>query len=839
MNRIFELGRFRLDPAAGVLTLDGQPTVLGARAVAVLNALVERANAHAPKDVILDAAWPGVVVEEHNLAVQIGAIRRVLAQAGGEHRIETLARRGYRFVGPVKELTDEWPAESNSQRSNLPAPLTSFIGRERELVEIKRLLLSKRLVTVTGAGGIGKTRFALQAAAEVVDAYRDGVWLTELASIRDPALVPTTLAHVLGVQERAGTPPIELLRAYLKSRQVLLILDNCEHLLGACAQLAETLLAGGKDATMLVTSRESLRVAAEQSYALQPLSLPEPGSNLEAVRRSEAVALFVERVQQHLPDFELTAKRAPAVTEVCIHLDGIPLALELAAARTQSLSVEQINARLADRFRLLTTGSRTALPRQQTLRATLDWSYDLLTEDARVVLRRLAIFPGSFTAEAASAIASDERIDDCAVIDLVSQLVSRSLVVADTATSRARYRLLETTRAYALEKLAEVGETDASKRRHGQYFRQFYEPAHDGWLRMPEEDWRVLYLPDLDNVRAAIDWAFGPDGDLTIGTALTAASAPLWQEVSLHGESRTRLDLAVAHIESGTPDSAQARLFLWRGMMSSTVAPAEAVSNLERAVGIYRRMNDPLGLGNSLARLGGELALKGQYEGASAVLKESFPLLNGIGNPKVLARYFYYLGILNVLTADLASARIHYGQAMSLFRMAQSERQVVRMLSHIAELDWTSGDLDSAITGFREAIVLLRRQPLAARSTLGLSLANLAGALTEHGELAQALTAARAALPLLKDGGYVWLYLDHLGLWAALADKAVNAAKLAGCADLVFASKQAPRQPNNARVRQRLQALLYEKLPADELERLLAEGAKLSEEEACLLALEE
>jgi DNA-binding winged helix-turn-helix (wHTH) protein len=381
VSTIYEIGPFRLDPEAGVLTHAGLPMALGTRGVAVLTALVKRPNEYVRKESILDAAWPGVVVEEHNLPVQISSIRRVLAKApGGEQWIETLSRRGYRFVGPVSELQDNLPkgGAGSGSHSNLPVPLTSFIGRERELVEIKRLLRSTRLLTVVGVGGIGKTRLALQAAAEVIDAYRDGVWLVELALITDPSLVATSAAQVLGVQEKMGTSLTDSLCAHLKARQLLLILDNCEHLLDACTTLTDIVLHGAAELTIIATSREPLHVAGEQTYRLPTLSLPDSTASSEVMGRSEAVQLFVDRARLQQPAFVLTNQNAPAVAEVCIQLDGIPLALELAAARAHSLSIDAIKSLLDDRFKLLTGGARTALPRQQTLRATLDWSYGLL-----------------------------------------------------------------------------------------------------------------------------------------------------------------------------------------------------------------------------------------------------------------------------------------------------------------------------------------------------------------------------------------------------------------------------------------------------------------------------
>jgi len=839
MSPVYQIGPFRLDPNAGVLTHTGQPMALGARAVAVLTTLVLRPNEYVQKSDILDAAWPGVVVEDSNLSVQISSIRRVLARAPeGEHWVETLSRRGYRFVGPVSEINDDQrpDAPGGGPITNLPEPLTSFIGRERELVEIKRLLPDTRLLMLVGIGGIGKTRLALQAAAEVMAAYRDGVWLVSLAPLADPALVPSAVAQVLGVREAAGKPLIESLCRQVKGRQLLLVLDNCEHVLKACTQLADAMLRGAADLTIIATSREPLHVAGEKSYPLVPLSLPDPTAKVESLIQSEAVQLFVARAREQLPDFALTAVRAPVVAELCIHLDGIPLALELAAARIRTLSIEQLNARLHDRFKLLTSGSGSAPPRQRTLRATLDWSYDLLTEQQRVVLGRAGVFAGGFSLEAASAVAADGAIDQFAVIDLLSQLVERSLVVADTNLADARYRLLETTRAYALEKLAESGETDAIERRHAQYFHELFESAFAHWLRMTDAEWHAIYVPELDNVRSALEWSLGATGDQAIAVGLAGASGPLWTSLSLYGEGVKRLEAAVARSQQDTSASDQARLWLWLGLLSEPAEPTKALVAFEHAIRLYQGLDDSLGLGLSKVWIARVLAMLGRLETSAAALAEAWPALELAGLPKVLGFYFANSGFLKMQMDDPHTARAHRQKALSLYREAGSTFAVAASLNNLATVDWALGDLDAAEASFREAAAMHRAS--GQRGPLGFTLANLAGVLTARGEVVDALAVARESVPMLSNSGNAWVFMHHLALRAALAGQLEHAARLSGYASAVFAAKECTLQQDDAHAHARLHALLREGLPTDRLERLLAEGAKLSEDEACRLALQ-
>jgi predicted ATPase/DNA-binding winged helix-turn-helix (wHTH) protein len=838
LGRIYEIGPFRLDAEIGALTRAGMPVMLGARAVAVLMLLVERAQEFVSKSRLIDTAWPGVIVEESNLAVQIHAIRRVLAQApGGQHWIETLAKRGYRFVGPVIDCAAVGPNPQEATRSNLPETPTPFVGRERDLVEIKRLLATRRLITIVGTGGIGKTRLALQAAAEVIGAYRDGIWFVDLASVREASLVPTTVAQALGVRERTDAPLIAALRQHLHARQLLLIVDNCEHLLGACAEVVDAVLKAASQTTIVATSREPLRAAGEQVYPLPPLSLPEADATVDALQRSDAVQLFVERLRQQVPTFAFTADRAPAIAELCIHLDGIPLALELAAARARSLTIEQINARLAQRFRLLTSGPRTALPRQQTLRATLDWSYDLLDDGERGVLRRVAIFSGSFTLEAACAVASDTTIDEFAVVDLLSQLVSRSLLIADTSTGAARYRLLETTRAYAHEKLVEADEHSVVARRYAECFDKLFERAPDDFLRLTDARLREIYVPELEHVRAALDWSFASEGDAAIGIRLAGNSGPLWGTLGLFSEGARRAEMALAHVRPDTPMRDEALLCRQLGRLIDET-PARALPPFERAAALYRRIGDRLGLGHTLILLGRTLAKLGKFEDSRSALHEAGALLEDTELPWLRGLYYFNQGFLNSISGDPAGARINYERSRALFLEAGDDYTAAAAQANLANISWTLGDLDATETSFRGQVAFSRTSPMKTKRMLGWSLASLAAVLIERGRIDEALVPGREGLQLLLEDGSAWVFVNHFALRAALAGRLADAARLAGYADYAWSKQETMHHPVDARSQERLDSILRQQLPANDLERLRAEGAALSETAACRLALE-
>jgi predicted ATPase/DNA-binding winged helix-turn-helix (wHTH) protein len=836
---IYSIGPFRLDLASQALTRLGVPEALGPRALAVLATIISRAPLPVPKATIIREAWPGLVVEENNLTVQIAAIRRTLAQVpGGDRWVETIARRGYRFVGPVMPLpASATPGEKSP--GNVPLALTSFVGRERELVELKSLLSKNRLLSLVGAGGIGKTRLAMQLGAEVPDAYGDGVWFADLVPVSDAALLASAVAQALSVPHASGGALVQAVAQHCRGRRLLLILDNCEHMLDAAATFVDSLLRSAADLTVIATSREPLCVEGEQVYRLSPLSLPNAAAELAELRRSESVLLFVDRAQHQMADFALTAERAPAVADLCRRLDGIPLALELAAARLGALSVEEISSRLHDRFALLVEGSRTPDYRHRTLKATFDWSHDLLSEAERKVLRRIAIFAGGFTIDGAAAVAADSAVNGDAIAAIVSHLVSHYLFFADTSEGLTRLGFLDTMRAYSLEMLERAHESEAMRCLHAAYVRDRFEQAASEFLVISDAEWRARYVPDIANVRAALDWSLGSGGDPSLAVTLAGASAPLWTKVSLYGEGLERLTAAVARMPESAAMADQARLWLWFGLLVRHADPPQSLAAYERAVALYRKCARPRDLGVSLARLAHALVNLGRLGQAATALAEALPLLEADDNPKALGIFSGAAGYLAFMRGDATDALKHFERASARFREAQDEPNVVETLINIADIRWQLGDLRGAESSLRDFIAM-RSRPFVRRSRLANAFALLVGVLSDQGAFSDALEAARESVRLMEQdaGNDAWNVMDYFALRAAYAGNLANAARITGYADACFLAKQASREPNEARTRASLQALLCERLAPSELENLLHEGARLSEREACRLAVD-
>jgi predicted ATPase/DNA-binding winged helix-turn-helix (wHTH) protein len=679
-----EFPPFRLDPANQCLwrrteTAEDERIRLTPKAFAVLQYLVEHAGRLVTHDELLEAVWRETYVQPEVLKSHIFDIRRTLGDRAKQPRfIETLARRGYQFIAAVRQGGAAEPAalprRDGPPLTNLPAPASDLIGRDAALADVTDLLAAHRIVTLTGAGGIGKTRLGLEVARRLVPDFADGVWLTELAPLSDADLVADAVAAALGLDLAGGVASPDRIARALGSKQLLLVLDNCEHVIDRAARMAEALARANPKLRIMATSREPLRAEGEYLYRVPPLDVPaEDARDPETMLRHGAVQLFVARARAAESGFTPEARTAAIIGAVCRRLDGIPLAIELAAARTATLGVEGLAARLDDRFRLLTGGHRTALPRHQTLRATLDWSYELLPETERVVLRRLAIFAGGFTLEAANAIGASAESPEIAALDVVdgvANLVAKSLVWAHVGGAVVRYRLLETTRAYTFEKLTESGEFEHVARRHAEYYRDLFERAEAEWETRPIAEWLEDYRHWIDNVRAALDWAFSPSGDASIGVALTAASVPLWFQLSLMVECRGRIERALSSLEPGSSLGARREMQLYTALGASSIQikghVPETGAAWTNALQLAERLNDVEYQLRALWGLWSYRLSRGEQRAAQGLAQRFSSLAATTADPTDL-----------LIGARLVGVSLHY-----LGDQTDARRHLERMLSH-------------------------------------------------------------------------------------------------------------------------------------------------------------
>jgi predicted ATPase/DNA-binding winged helix-turn-helix (wHTH) protein len=682
-------GRFRVSPHRRELLSDGRPAKLGGRAFDVLMALIEARGAIVSKDALMTRVWPDRVVEENNLQAQIVALRA--AFGSDRDLIRTISGRGYQFTGEVStaSLDDErkfaagMTAAESSRLTNLPESIAELIGRDNELREILKLAAAHRLLTLTGAGGIGKTRLALSAARELLPQFSEGAWLAEFSSLAGPGLVASTVAAAVGLEIGGGEISTQRVAHAIAGRRMLLMLDTCEHVIAAAAAMVDAVRRAGSAVHIIATSREPLRVEGEWIYPVPPLPVPrENAEDADDPLQYGAVRLFIERAQAAEPHFAPDRRGATAIATICRRLDGIPLAIELAASRAAALGSEELASRLDDRFRLLTGGRRTALPRHQTLRATLDWSYDLLTETERIVLPRLAIFAGSFSLRAAGAVVSSVELAPSDVIDRLFDLVTRSLVSTETDGSLVRYRLLDTTRAYALEKLIESGERERLARRHAEYYRDRFERAETELEARPAAEWLTDYGRHIDNLRAALDWAFSPSGDASLGVALVVAGVPLWTHLSLMEECRYRVEEALTCLGNRVDRDKRCEMQLFAALGAALMYTRGATPETREAFARGLEIADSLDDTDYRLRALWGLWVDRMNEGAvrdAMALAERFSLsaLNST-DPIALAMGERTLGFAHHFLGDQENARRYIERMFSIYVPELPHRPIIR-----------------------------------------------------------------------------------------------------------------------------------------------------------------
>ena len=700
----YRFGEFELQPDERRLLASGTAVRVGRNAFDVLRVLVERSGHLVTKDQLFERVWPDLVVEENTLQAHVSALRKIL----GSEAIATVSGRGYRFT---LDVTHVEAVRGPAPTHNLPHTLTSFIGRENEIAELGHLLGTTRLLTLTGAGGCGKTRLAMQVAADRVHAYPDGVWLVEFAALAEPALVAQTVAHVLGVKEQPGESPTQTIVDHLRTKHVLLLLDNAEHVLAACAPLVDTVLRACARIVVFVTSRERLGIAGELAFRVPSLSVPDPKKDVtpRQVLACESARLFVERARLQRPDFAVTSENAPALASICHRLDGIPLAIELAAPRIRSMSVEEVSRRLDQRFSLLTGGSRPGLPRHRTLRSLIDWSYDLLDDAEQALLRRVAVFSGGWALDAATQVGVDEGADAADVLDRLGSLVDKSLIWAHDRNGTTRYGLLETVRHYARDRLRESGEEARVQQTHFSCFLDLAREARPHLIRAEQVTWIDRLEMEHDNMRSALAWSSVAGQDVADGVALAGFLATFWAIHGHVGEGRTWLARLLANRPKAPLSVTHASAVFGAGVLAYMQLDYPAAQALnEESLAMRRELGDKPGIALALANLGNIAEVRLDFTAARALYAESLAIRRETGHKVGIAFTLMNLGGLANTQGDYPAARDLLEESLALGRELGDRRHIGHALSNLGEVALGQGDYPAARALLEEGLSILR-----------------------------------------------------------------------------------------------------------------------------------
>jgi predicted ATPase/DNA-binding CsgD family transcriptional regulator len=632
--------------------------------------------------------------------------------------------------------------------NNLPLELSSFVGREGELAEVKRLLESTRLLTLTGPGGCGKTRLALASASELVEGFKDGVWMVELASLADPSLVPQAVASTLGAREQPGRSLTETLSGYLGFKNVLVVLDNCEHLIEACATLAEALLRSCSGLRVLATSREALGITGEVAWSVPSLSLPDLRRlpHIDGLPRYESVRLFLERTEAIKPTFALTEQNAPAVAQICYRLDGIPLAIELAAARAKVLSVEEISERLDDCFGLLTVGSRTTMPRHRTLHATIDWSHEMLSEEEQTLFRRLSVFAGGFALNAAESVCAEGELLRDEVLDLLSHLIDKSLVVVQEKVGETHYRLLETVQQYGRKKLDASADAEEVRKRHARFYLALAEEA-EPWLKGHQQvEWMERLEAENQNLRAATHWLV-EKGEIETVVRLAWALRLFWYQRGHQGEGY-RYAGVVLEKGDALPTVARARAFLVAAVMSLGFESLGRTQQLwEESFALFGQTGDRSGLALAMGGVGIMAMLQGDTKRASTFMEDSVRLFRELGDEWGVSSVLMYLGMVPFNRGDYEEATRYFEEALAISREIGNRQSGYVSLHNLAQTAEARGDHDGAVRLYLEGMRLALEVSDEAHAAYCLEeLARLVGVRSEPERSVRLLGASEALL---------------------------------------------------------------------------------------------
>jgi predicted ATPase/transcriptional regulator with XRE-family HTH domain len=769
--------------------------------------------------------------DEERAAFEVAAARSELLRRPGEVCVT---------VGP-------W---SGAPTAVLPLALTSFVARETELEELAALVREHRLVTVTGPGGVGKTQMAVRFASRLNEAADRVICFVGLASIRDPALVETTIASALGAQEVPNHPLLETLQAYVKNRTMLLILDNCEHVIAGVRAVAEAFLLNCPRARILATSRESFRAAGELVYRLPPLAIPSteavPRIRLRDVREYGAIWLFVDRARAVDHRFTLSDENAPIVAEICRRLDGIPLAIELAAARMNVLSVQALAQKLDNRFGVLTGGTSKKLPRQQTMRAAIDWSYDLLSAQEQHFLANLSVFAGSCTFKAAAVVGKGENASENDVLDLLSSLVDKSLLISDLEAPEPRYRLLESFREYAYEKLEQRGDRGVVVHRHAVACLELGKQLERAYDSGPDESWRALVRDEIDNWRAALHWTLTERGDVLLGQRLVGQLNVVWQYLA-RVEGRRWIAVALELVDERTPRGVLARL----AYTAATVAMLlreynRQLTSSRSAIARYQDVGDSLGAARAQDIASFALFALGRVEEAQALAKEVLAFARGAGNRRLAAGAMRTLSAASAFKGDVVQARRYIAEALSIYDALGATYDAATTLNDLAYVESRAGNTELALHHSSDALASCGDlYDLSATMDLRNDVVRHLIWLLRYDE---AEDRAREMLAIARErheDGYAVLALQHLGAIIALRPDAAErrpearsqATRMLGFSEARIAAIGSPRWPDDQLVYDRAVAALRDAMGAAAVTNLLADGAAMTEEQAVEEAL--
>jgi predicted ATPase/DNA-binding CsgD family transcriptional regulator len=760
-------------------------------------------------------------------------IDHVLSKLDAQTRTRAVVeagRAGLLGPGPAAD-------SSGTRPHNLPFQLTTLIGREQDLVDAKSLLADVRLLTLSGSGGVGKTRLALRVGVDLLEQYSHGVWFCDFAPISDPELVASLVAKVLGVPETPSRSLADAIAATLKRKRALLIFDNCEHMLDAVAELVDEILHRCPDVCILATSRQPLGIMGEVVQRVRSLASPEMSVDLKAddAIRFGAIALFTDRAQSVDTGFTLADGNAAVVAEICRRLDGIPLAIELTATRVNAVSLDNLAHSLEDRFRVLSAGSRRAMPRHKTLAALIDWSYDLLSQGEQALFDRLGIFAGSFSMDAAVAVCGGDRLPEADIVDLTIALVDKSLVVVHTGAIQDRYRLLESTRAYALEKLRSTGERELFARRHAEYFRDLATAADERYGIGSSAAWLASMEPDLENYRATLEWALTGGHDVVLGSTIAGTLERLWVLGGLAVEARWWLAAALERLDEAKHPAIAARLWRAKARFVQGQPMRDCVA---RALTLYESVGDGLGAAHALRSLAFSLLQMGRLDEANEVIARAITAMRDHGDRVGIASCLLLQGLSAYNLGDFATGRQFYYQALVAYKALGDEITTANVLGNLAELEFADGHAEQALESVTDSLAITSRGKDA--TDLGIDYNNSAAYNIALGRFDEARRSVRASLKLAHPERNRWntaVALQHAALLAALTGDAANAAQLLGYVNAQFKELELERETTEKWGYEKLMAALHERLKPGETARLADRGATWTENEAVAEAI--